>query len=452
LPQETHRFTHSPHRVFVGLSAPLLVSLIAEPLTGLADTAFVARLGAAHLAGLGVGAAVLSSVFWVFNFLGIGTQTEVARSQGSRDLEHARLANAQALALSGLIGVTLALLAWFFVDQLVRLMGADGDIATAATDYITVRLLGAPAVLATVAAFGTLRGLQDMRSPMWIAGGLNAVNIVLDPILIFGWGPAPAMGVSGAAAASVVAQWFGALAAVAVILRRIGLPERADFSHLGSLLSIGGELFIRTATLNFFLLLTTRSATEMGAESGAAHQAIRQVWAFTALFLDAFAIAGQSLVAYFMGAGNVVECRRVAKVVCQWSLGCGVALSAAMLLSTELAARLLVPITAHAVFYQAWIIASISQPVNALSFGTDGVHWGTGDFRYLRNAVIVATSAGIVGLAFVDETLPSALYHLWIVTVGWTFIRAGFGVLRIWPGLGNAPLARPRTAPPSQGL
>ena len=174
-------------------------------------------------------------------------------------------------------------------------MGADGEIAIAATDYITVRLLGAPAVLATVAAFGTLRGLQDMRSPMWIAGGLNAVNIILDPILIFGWGPVPAMGVAGAAAASVVAQWFGALAAVAVILRRIGLPARADFSHLGSLLSTGSELFIRTATLNFFLLLTTRSATEMGAESGAAHQAIRQVWAFTALFLDAFAIAGQSL-------------------------------------------------------------------------------------------------------------------------------------------------------------
>jgi MATE family multidrug resistance protein len=77
-----HPFIQAPHRTFIALSAPLLVSLIAEPLTGLADTAFVARLGAASLAGLGVGAAVLSSVFWVFNFIGIGTQTEVARSAG----------------------------------------------------------------------------------------------------------------------------------------------------------------------------------------------------------------------------------------------------------------------------------------------------------------------------------------------------------------------------------
>ncbi len=447
MPQSTHPFTRSPHRTFVELSAPLLVSLIAEPLTGLADTAFVARLGAAHLAGLGVGAAVLSSVFWVFNFLGIGTQTEVARSQGSRDRERASVANAQALALSGLLGIVLGLFAWFYVDPLVTLMGADGDIAAAATDYITVRLFGAPAVLLTVAAFGTLRGLQDMRTPMWIAGGLNAVNLVLDPVLIFGWGPVPALGVAGAAAASVVAQWLGALAAVAVILQRIGLPAHINFSQLRGLLSIGGELFIRTASLNLFLLLTTRSATEMGADSGAAHQAIRQVWAFTALFLDAFAIAGQSLVAYFMGAGNIAESRRVAKVVCQWSLGCGVLLSAGMLLSTEMTARALVPATSHAVFYQAWIIAALSQPVNALSFGTDGVHWGTGDFRYLRNAVIIATTAGIIGLTFIDETLPSALYDLWVVTAVWILIRAGFGVLRIWPGLGNAPLRQVRAPP-----
>ena len=426
------------------------MSLIAEPLTGLADTAFVARLGAAHLAGLGVGAAVLSSVFWVFNFLGIGTQTEVARGEGSGDREHASLANAQALVLSGLIGVVLAVFVWFFVDPLVKLMGAGPDIATAATDYITVRLLGAPAVLVTVAAFGTLRGLQDMHAPMWIAAGLNVVNIVLDPILIFGWGSVPAMGVAGAATASVVAQWLGALAAVTVILRRIGLPSRPNLSQLGKLLGIGGHLFVRTASLNLFLLLATRSATQMGAEAGAAHQAIRQVWAFTALFLDAFAIAGQSLVAYFMGAGNVAESRRVAKVVCQWSLGCGLLLMSVMLLSTELTARALLPPTSYAVFYQAWMIASLSQPINALSFGTDGVHWGTGDFRYLRNAVMAATGVGILGLMLIDESQPFALYHIWCVTAVWILVRAVFGVIRIWPGWWSAPLAR-RSLPSPAG-
>ena len=104
-----HRFVRAPHRTLLGLSAPLLLSLIAEPLTGLADTAFVARLGAAQLAGLGAGAAVLSSLFWVFNFLGIGTQSEVARGEGSGDHERAGLANAQALLLSVLLGLAAAI-------------------------------------------------------------------------------------------------------------------------------------------------------------------------------------------------------------------------------------------------------------------------------------------------------------------------------------------------------
>ena len=214
LPSDTHPFITAPHQTLVKLSVPVLFSLIAEPLTGLADTAFVARLGAVPLAGLGVGAAVLSSVFWVFNFLGIGTQTQVAHSEGVGDRKRAGLANAQALLLSGFIGATVALLGFTVLDPIIRWMGASGDLAAPAKEYISVRLLGSPAVLITVAAFGTLRGLQDMRTPLWIAAGLNAFNIILDPILIFGIGPVPPFGVVGAAAASVISQWLGALAAI----------------------------------------------------------------------------------------------------------------------------------------------------------------------------------------------------------------------------------------------
>ena len=87
---DEHPFVRSPHRTLVSLSIPVLISLIAEPLTGLADTAFVARLGSAPLAALGVGTVLLSSVFWIFNFLGIGTQTEVARALGAGRRERAK--------------------------------------------------------------------------------------------------------------------------------------------------------------------------------------------------------------------------------------------------------------------------------------------------------------------------------------------------------------------------
>ena len=441
MPPAPHPFLDSPHRTFVRLSVPLLFSLIAEPLTGLADTAFVARLGAAPLAGLGVGAAVLSSVFWIFNFLGIGTQTEVARSHGGDDPARAGLANAQALVLSGLLGVLVALPAFAVLDPIVRWMGATGDLTAPAKDYMAIRLFGSPAVLITVAAFGTLRGLQDMRTPLWIAAGLNALNIVLDPVLIFGFGPVPAFGVAGAAAASVISQWLGALAAIVVTLRQTQWPARLRLNEFSGLLRIGRELIVRTASLNFFLLLTTRAATENGADAGAAHQAIRQVWAFTALFLDAFAITGQSLVAYFLGAGNLAECRRVARVVCKWSFGAGLVLAVGMVAGESVVAAALLPATSFVVFSQAWWISALAQPINALAFGTDGVHWGTGDFRYLRNAVAVSTVIGVLGLVWVDESSPQALTQIWWVTAVWITARAAFGILRIWPGIGAAPLA-----------
>jgi MATE family multidrug resistance protein len=447
LPESTHPFVRHPHRTFFGLTTPLLVSLIAEPLTGLADTIFVARLGAAPLAGLGVGAAVLSSLFWVFNFLGVGTQTEVARSEGAGDRSRASLMNAQALLLACVFGVLLCALGLLLIDPIVRAMGATGDLLTPAKDYMAIRLFGAPAVLATVAAFGTLRGLLDMRGPLAVAVAVNVLNIALDPVLIFGFGPVPPMGVAGAAAASVVSQWLGAIAAAVVCIRRLGLPSRLRLGELRAFMHIGWNLFLRTASLNLFFLLTTRAATEAGANEGAAHQAIRQAWALTAMFLDAFAIAGQSLVGYFIGAGDLPQCRRVAKIVCQWSFIGGCILAALMTLGSATAAAALLPLSAHPIFYPAWRIAAFTQPINALTFGTDGIHWGTSDFKYLRNAVIVAGAAGVLALQWIDPTAPFALTSIWQVIAIWIAIRAAFGVLRIWPGLGSAPLAKPQGEP-----
>ena len=108
------RFLKAPFRTFFSLWFPVLFSLVAEPLTGLVDTAFVARLGAAPLAALGVGTMVLSSVFWIFNFLSVGSQTEVSQSLGRRDMDRGVRIGSLALMLALAAGVMLMLLAWLF--------------------------------------------------------------------------------------------------------------------------------------------------------------------------------------------------------------------------------------------------------------------------------------------------------------------------------------------------
>lgn len=436
----SHSFLKSPNRTLLTLSFPVLMSLVAEPITGLVDTAFVARLGTSSLAALGVGAMALSSLFWIFNFLGIGTQTEVARSQGRKDYSRAAQHAGTALSLGLFFGLLTAVVGYILTGRIVVWMGAEGELARQAEIYMNYRWPGAPAVILTLTCFGALRGLQDMKTPLYVAIGVNVVNIVLDPVLIFGVGPFPEWGIKGAAVASSLSQWIGAVWAMASLFKQLGFPDGVRLKDAGSLLQIGGDLFVRTGLLTLFLLLATRAATRVGAEAGAAHQAVRQVWIFAALFLDSFAITGQSLVAFFLGAESFHQARNVARSVCLWSFGTGIVLGLGMWILEPLAIQAWVPSPAVPLFIPAWRIAAVMQPVNSISFATDGVHWGTGDFRLLRNGVIAATSVGAFLLWLIDLSDPQALTWIWVATSVWILVRAAIGFTRIWPGFGKAPL------------
>lgn len=433
-----HPFTLRPHRTLVALSFPVMLSMTAEPITALVDTAFVASLGSVPLAALGVGTTALSSLFWIFNFLGIGAQTEVAQADGKGNLERAGSIASLALTMALGFGAALILILFPILDWLATLLGASGAIQAEAVSYMHIRLYGAPAVLLMMVTFGLLRGLQDMRTPLWIAIGLNALNVLLDWLLVFGNGPFPAMGVAGSALASTISQWLGALTGVAIVAVRLGLSASFSFRDVTRLLSVGGDLFVRTGLLLFFLAYTTRAATRLGADAGAAHQVIRQMYSFTSLALDAYAATVQSLVGYFVGRNAMDWVKRVVRVGASWSLWTGGALGILMWWGRGFVADFLVPETAVRVFLPAWAVSAMSQPVSSLAFLTDGVHWGTGDYRFLRNAMVVAALVGFSGIWLLDLTGTQELYWVWIVVGIWVSVRALFGVLRIWPGIGKS--------------
>jgi MATE family multidrug resistance protein len=445
LAPELARFARRPHHTIATLSFPVVVSLVAEPITGLVDTAFVARLGAAELAALGVGTALLSSALWVFNFLGIGTQTEVAQAVGTGDRVRSRELCGTAVVAAAGIGVALAALAAPALPWLVAAMGAQGPVADAARVYLGIRLLGAPPLLVTMVAMGALRGLHDMRTPLWIALGTNAANIALNSLLIFGAGPIPALGVAGAAWATTASQWIGGVWGLAIARRRIGRPDRVDLRDVRALFVVGRDLFVRTGLLVTFVLLGTRAATRIGTDAGAAHQAIRQIWLTTALLLDAYAAVAQTLVGTALGAGQLALARRAAGVAARWACASGAALAVAMLAGEAWVAAALVPETARGVFSGAWRVAALAQPINALSFATDGVHWGTRDYRYLRDAMLASTAVGAGALAFGEWTGTESLFSVWIATTAWISLRAIAGIGLVWPGWGRSPLRPQRS-------
>jgi MATE family multidrug resistance protein len=437
---QKHPFINNPHRTLLGLSIPVLFSLVAEPLTGLADTAFIKVEGVQALAALGVGAAALSSIFWVFGFLGIGTQTQIAQLSGKNLTKNVAEVSALALALSLFFGLLFIVVGWPLSTSVARLMGAEGAIQQDAALYMRVRLLGGPAVIGLMAAFGVLRGLQDMKTPLWIAVSLNGINIALDALLISGAGPIPAYGIVGAAWASVVAQWVGAIWAAGAVFKRVGLPGQLRWQQSIDLLKVGGDLFIRSGLLTGFLLLTTRVATQAGAGSAAAHQAIRGMWFFIVLGLNSLALTAQSLVGYFYGAAEMELARRVARFSAVWSFWLGVGIAVGLWLGRWLIIEWLVPESAIDIFLPAWLVTMVGFPISVLGFATDGIHWGTGDFPFLRNTMIVATFISAVGLLLIDTQSLHALTWIWGVMILWATLRAALGFLRIWPGIGASPL------------
>jgi MATE family multidrug resistance protein len=212
------------------------------------------------------------------------------------------------------------------------------------------------------------------------------------------------------------------------------------WARSAELLVVGRDMVLRTGALLLFLLMASRASLQAGVDAGAAHQAIRQVWLLSALLLDAFATTAQSLIGWFLGAGAIPLARQVASRCCAWGLAVGVLLGAALLLLEEATAAALVPPGARAAFAGAWWISALAQPLNSLSFVTDGIHWGTGDFAWLRNAMLAASGVGLAALGALDLSQPEALARIWWVTALWISARSALGLVRIWPGQERAPL------------
>ncbi|HSM01890.1 MAG TPA: MATE family efflux transporter [Acidimicrobiia bacterium] len=427
----------SPHdRAIAALAIPALGSLIAEPVLSLVDTAFVGRLGIDELGALGVASAVFALAFFVFNFLEYGTTTEVARAVGRGDIEAAGRATATSLALGAVCGVAVAGLLVAFRGPIAGALGATGGVRSGAVTYIGIRALAAPAVLVVRAAHGAYRGYQDTRTPFVVALGLNAVNLLLDPILIF----ALDWGISGAAWATVTAQWVGALWFL-VLLRRgaagFGLVgARPVAGEVRAFLRVGRDLAIRTGALLSTFTVATAVATRVSDAAVAAHQVLSQVFLFLALALDALAIAAQALVAKVRGSGDGRSARELADRLAALGVALGV-----ILLLTLAALAPFVPgwftpePDARRAIADAYPILVLVQPVAALVFVWDGVFIGAGDFGFLAVAMVVA-SAVAIGLLVLVLPLGWGLVGVWwslaallaarAVTLGWRRVaRAG---------------------------
>lgn len=400
---------HINLRVVFGLSWPIMVSMLSYTAMAVVDTAFVARLGTAPVAGMGL-AIPLTFVFQCFGIgLLIGVKVAIAQQTGAGDHLRARRLVWQGAAIAVLLGTLVSSLAGlgpgFFEAQ-----GASPQVAAEAAAFFSIRTLAAPIVFLNFAAVAWFQGRGDMRTPMVASLLGNLVNIALDPVFIFGWGPLEGLGVAGAALSTLV----GLSLATAYLWTRLrpelrGVPRALDRSLLSEIWRLGLPIGIRqTLGAGSFAVFTALLA-HVGAVDLAAHVLAMRIVSVS--FLPGHAVSEAAAVL----VGQAVGARRpdLARLAWRQATKLAVGIMAACALVFLATPRLLVlpfGVEAEVAELVAVLLAigGLFQVADAIAMVSLGAINGAGDARFGMVACVAAAWGINVPLAW----LSTQVFHL----------------------------------------
>ncbi|WP_026197391.1 MATE family efflux transporter [Sciscionella marina] len=398
----------SARRVF-GLAVPALGVLAAEPVYVLIDTAVVGHLGALPLAGLALGGTLLSVLTTQLTFLSYGTTSRTARLFGAGRRSDAVGEGVQASWLALIVGLLVLVLGELLAEPIALGLSGSERVADVAADWLRIAVLGAPAILFTMAGNGWMRGIQDTMRPLryvLIGNVLSAVGCVL---LVYPAG----LGLSGSALANVLGQYTGAVLFLrALLAERVSLrPVRAVIREQ---LRMGRDLVLRSAGFQACFLSATAVAARTSTEAVGAHQVVWQLWTFLSLVLDSLAIAAQSLVGAELGAGRADGARVVGWRVTKYSTLFGILLGIVFAAASQV---LPLAFTSDAgvlgAIPSAWWFFVALQPIAGIVFALDGVLLGAGDAAFLRTATLACAVLGYLPLIWISLALGWGLVGIW---------------------------------------
>ncbi|MGC0339444.1 MATE family efflux transporter [Streptomyces sp. SLBN-8D4] len=424
----TPKATRRQHdREIVALAVPAFGALVAEPLFVMVDSAIVGHLGTAQLAGLGIASALLTTAVSVFVFLAYATTAAVARRVGAGDLQAAIRQGMDGIWLALLLGAAVIATVLPAAPSIVELFGASDTAAPYAITYLRISALGIPAMLVVLASTGVLRGLQDTKTPLYVAIAGFVANAVLNAGLVYG----ADLGIAGSAWGTVIAQCGMAAAYLAVVVRgarRHGASLRPDATGIRASAQAGVPLLVRTLSLRAILMIATAVAARLGDADIAAHQIILSLWSLLAFALDAIAIAGQAIIGRYLGGGDTEGARQACRRMVEWGIAVGVLLGGLVVLSRPLFLPLFTSDSAvRDTALPALVIVALSQPICGVVFVLDGVLMGAGDGPYLAWAMVI-TLAVFAPAALLVPALDGGLTALWAAMTLMMVIR----MLTLW--------------------
>jgi putative MATE family efflux protein len=302
--------TGNLNRAILLLAVPMVLEMVLESLFGVVDVFWVGRLGANAVATVGLTESMLSLVFSVGMGLSLSTTAMVARRIGEKDPEGAAVAGVQAVALGLFVSLAIGVPCFFYAPNLLRLMGATPDIVATGSGYTRVCLGGSFAVLLLFLNNAIFRGAGDAAIAMRLLWVSNIINLILDPCLIFGWGPFPRLGVTGAAVATLTGRSIGVLYQFYRLmrgterLRILRSQVRLQFDVLLRLIRVSVTGILQFAIAHTSWIGLVRIVSFFGAAALAGYTIAIRIVIFVILPSWGLSNAAATLVGQNLGAGH----------------------------------------------------------------------------------------------------------------------------------------------------
>ncbi|KAM6553024.1 hypothetical protein CsatB_013786 [Cannabis sativa] len=452
------------------IALPAALALTADPIASLVDTAFIGQIGSVELAAVGVSIALFNQVsrIAIFPLVSVTTsfvaeedtigrgkpqtqpqeETEnleqeqliTQNNHGSFDIEavdngkrHIPSASS-AMVIGGILGLIQAIFLISAAKPLLNFMGvgSDSPMLKPALKYLTLRSLGAPAVLLSLAMQGVFRGFKDTKTPLHAIVVGDATNIILDPIFIFVF----RLGVGGAAIAHVISQYLISIILLSRLMSKVDLlPPSIKHLQFGKFLRNGFLLLMRVVAVTFCVTLAASLAARQGPTSMAAFQICLQVWLATSLLADGLAVAGQAILASSFANQDYDKATATASRVLQLGLVLGLVLAIFLGVGMPYGAKLFTTDVnvLHLIGIGIPFVAA-TQPINALAFVFDGVNFGASDFAYSAYSMVMVAILSILCLFVLSST--NGFIGIWVALTIYMSLRTFAGFWRIGTGTG----------------
>ncbi|KAG6517856.1 protein DETOXIFICATION 45, chloroplastic-like [Zingiber officinale] len=433
----------------VRLALPAIVGQAIDPLAQLMETAYIGRLGPVELASAGVSMSIFNIISKLFNIPLLSITTSFVAEDISKttrnDLEddklmdkHVSFAKAEklrlpsvssALLLAAAIGIIEALALFFGATLFLSLMGISpaSPMHQPSQIFLSLRALGAPAVVVALAVQGVFRGFKDTKTPLFCVGLGNLSAVLLLPVFVFYFH----LGIVGAAVATIASQYITTFLLIWTLSKRaVLLPPKIEDLEFGGYVKSGGLLLGRTLSVLITMTLGTSMAARQGPLAMAAHQICLQVWLAVSLLSDALAVSAQALIASSYAKCDYDCVKQITFFVLKAGLFIGIALAVVLGASFANLAELFTKDTGVLQIVKTGVLfVGATQPINALAFIFDGLHYGVSDFAYSAWSMM---TVGAISSAFLFYA-PSifGLSGVWSGLTLFMSLRMVAGFLRL---------------------